>query len=114
MMASLESSTSKWLTAPLNSMSRMPNSAASFCSSQSWFLAQVRQSWGWSESMSSRTVRRALRARWELVHTSTRSLVMGVAQAGTRMGRGRMPVASTRQMRQLAGLLDTPHPTSLQ
>ena len=59
-------------------------------------------------------MRRALRARWEWVHTSTRSLVMGVAQAGTRMGLGRIPVASTRQMRQEAGLLETPPPPSLQ
>ena len=114
MMASLESSIGKWLTSPLNSMSLMPNSAASFWSSQSWFLGQVRQFFGWSESISSRTVRRALRARCELVQTSTRSLVIGVAQAGTSTGRGRMPAASTRHMRQDAGLLETPQPRSLQ
>ena len=41
----------------------MPNSAASFCSSHSWFWAQGRQFCGWSESSSSRTVRRACIAR---------------------------------------------------
>ena len=90
----------------------MPNSAASFCSSHSWFLAQVRQFCGWSESSSSRTVRRAFIARALFVHTSMLGAT-GVAHAGARILRGpRMPVASTRQRRQDAGLLATPQPTS--
>ena len=64
------------------------------------------------ERSSSRTVRRAFIARALFVQTSMLGAT-GVAQAGARILRGpRMPVASTRQRRQLAGLLATPHPTS--
>ena len=57
-------------------------------------------------------MRRALRARCEFVQTSMLGAT-GVAQAGARILRGpRMPVASTRQRRQEAGLFGTPHPTS--
>ena len=112
-MMAADLSTGNWFISPRNGISRTPNSAASFCSSHSWFFAQVRHVCGWSERSSSRTVRRALRARFEFVHTSTPSRASGVAQAGTRILRGpRMPVASTRQRRQEAGLFAVPHPTS--
>ena len=108
-----DSSISSVFTAPLYLMSRMPNSCASFCSSQCWFFVHVRHVCGWSERRSSRTVRRALSARSEFVQTSTPSRETGVAQAGTRILRGpRMPVASTRHRRQDAGLFAVPHPTS--
>ena len=105
-MMAADLSTGNVFISPRNGISRTPNSAASF-------FAQVRHVCGWSERSSSRTVRRALRARFEFVHTSTPSRASGVAQAGTRILRGpRMPVASTRQRRQEAGLFAVPHPTS--
>ncbi len=91
---------------PWKGISRMLNRVTSACSSQSPHLGQVRQSFGWSERMSSATVLRARITRAELVLTTMPSMTC-VAQEGARL---RRPCTSTTQMRQEAGAFRTQVP----
>ena len=103
-----EDSTAYWDCWPLKGISRMPRSAASAWSSHLPLLAHCRQSFGWSLSMSSRTVRRALSARNELVFT-TMSGMHSVIQAGARF---RRPTTSTTHTRQPPGWFLRARPSS--
>ena len=97
-----------WDIWPLKGISRMPMSAASACSSHLPLLGHWRQSLGWSLSMSSSTVRRALSARNELVFT-TMSGMHSVMQAGARL---RRPTTSTTHTRHPPGLFSRARPSS--
>ena len=103
-----ESSMGYWDCWPLKGISRIPMSAARAWSSHLPLLGHWRQSLGWSESMSSRTVLRALRARKELVFT-TMSGMHSVMQAGARFLR---PTTSTTQMRHPPGRFLRARPSS--
>ena len=103
-----ESSMGYWDCWPLKGISRIPISAARDWSSHLPLLGHWRQSLGWSLSISSRTVLRALRARKELVFT-TMSGMHSVMQAGARFLR---PTTSTTHMRHPPGRFSRARPSS--
>ena len=84
------------LFVPVKVTWRMPRSLAMACSSQSTLRSQVWQSPSWSERISSTMVRRASRARGELVCTSIPSDAM-VTQDGISV---LAPFTSTMHTRQ--------------
>ena len=85
---------------PVNGISRTLKRRARFCNSQLPDFGQVRQSFGWSDRISSATIFRAFITRSVLVRTVIPSVHL-VAQAGARFF---LPSTSTTQIRQEAGL----------
>ena len=85
---------------PLKGISRTLNRRARFCNSQFPDFGQVRQSFGWSDKISSATTFLAFITRRVLVRTTIPSVHL-VAQAGARL---RLPSTSTTHIRQDAGL----------